>query len=152
MPSTSGTRIIPAAGKRGILGIAGDNGEVFSLYGDDWDAQLEVENARVPHFDMEIDDYGLYWPAVLTGFASGTGRMSAKFSLDPSQGVNNALSLYIGEEGVGLVFLGFTDLVGLVCSYVMTQNNPLQGITQTAGGMYNFQFEITSARFTSVGP
>ncbi len=158
MPSTSGTRIIPAAGKRGVIAIAGDNGDIFSLFGDDWSANIEVENARIPHFNMNKDNLGQYWAAVLTGFASGSGQISAKMDLDQNSGVASSLALYLANggsdseaTGIGIVFLGYTDLVGLICSYTMVGNNPLQGITQTAGGMYNFSFEITSLEFTTTG-
>lgn len=146
------TTIIPVAGKRGILSMRSGSATV-SIKADSWDMNLEIENALVPHFDMTTDVYGLKWPMILTGFASGQARVACKMDLT----VPNPLLLNPGNripylDGTGIGYLGYTNLVGFIVEYTVINNSPRQGVDMTSGAMFDFTLGITAVDFTTVGP
>lgn len=137
--------IIPISCKSGVVILNSQH-----IYGEQWGAQLTIENELYKHFEMTADVNSLIWAQVLTSFSTGTGTCRLLYDNTPGARPFPNKGIWLNQAGVG--YLGFTSTVGLIISYVITDVKPADDTNNPKSTMFDFDFKITACTFTIVGP
>lgn len=137
--------ITPISCKSGIVTFAS-----AGIYGEEWAADLLIENERYRHFDMTADANGITWSQTLTSFAGGTGRIRAKYDNTVGARLPNNKGIWLDATGTG--WLGYTSTVGFIITYTITNVRPASNTGSPGSTMYDFDFNINSCLYSIVGP
>lgn len=137
--------IIPISCKNGIVILASQH-----VYGEEWGANLTIDNDEYKHYEMTPDVQSITWAQVLTSFATGEGTGRAKF--DNTPGADLPVSKGVWLDGTGTGYLGYSALVGFVIGYTIIGVRPSSNTGSPGSNMFEFNFKITACTFTSTGP
>lgn len=137
--------IIPISSKSGVAIFAG-----FRMYGEQWNADLTIENDRLKHFEMTADANSLSWAQTLTGFAMGTGSVRMLFDNTPAARPMPDKLVWMDKTGTG--WLGYTSLVGFIITFTITNVRPGSNTDNPKSTYFDFDFNINSCTFSTTGP
>lgn len=140
--------IIPVSSKDGVVLLQG-NAEVGA---GEWSMNLTIERDRIKHTGKTPSSGlgGLTFSQILTGFASGTGTVRAQFDNTPGQRQPSDRNAWLDQSGTA--WLGYTDTVGFIVTYVITDTRPSLNTSNPGATMFDFDFEVADIDFSISGP
>lgn len=137
--------IIPISCKSGVVIFANAH-----VYGEQWSAELQIENDRIKHFEMTADANSLTWAGTITGFTQGTGSVRALFDNTPNSRLPSDKSIWMDRTGTG--WLGYTSTVGFIVTYTITNIKPGSNTDNPKSTYFDVDFNINSCTFSASGP
>lgn len=137
--------IVPISCKSGVVIFS-----TFHLYGEQWNADLTIENDRLKHFEMTADANNLTWAGTITSFASGTG--SVRMLLDNQSNLRQPTDKQIWLDKTGTAWLGYTSTVGFIITFTITNCRPGSDTNSPKSTYFDFDFNINSCTFSAAGP
>lgn len=137
--------IIPISCKSGVVIFSS-----FHLYGEQWSADLTVENDRIKHWEMTADANSLVWAQTLTSFSSGVGSVRMLFDNTSNARPMPDKQVWLDKTGTG--WLGYSSQVGLIITFTITNVRPGSNTDNPKSTYFDFDFNINSCTFSVAGP
>ncbi len=137
--------IVPIGSKNGIVVLG-----TADVFGEEWGANLTIENDEYKHFDQTAGADGNSWAQIVTGFAKGDGTCRAKYDATPGADLPVTKGIWMGATGVG--YFGYTTLIGFIIAYTIVNVRPASNTANPGSSMFDFDLKITDCEFTDTGP
>lgn len=137
--------ITPVSCKSGIVLLSS-----FSVYGEEWAADLILEDEEYKHFEMTADALNIIWKDDISSFAGGTGRVRARH--DNTVGARLIQNKNVWLDATGTGWLGYTTLVGFIITYRVINVRPVVTLANPGGAMFDFDLRIRSCLPSITGP
>lgn len=133
------------SGKEGVIIFSAS-----SLFLEEWDMSLEIDNELYMHFNQTADVNSLYFKAINAGHVTGDATVRGKFDNTGGAYLPTSKAIWPGGQGTG--WLGYTSTVGFNIAYAIVGIRAVKSVGQPAGSLYEARIKITACVFNSAGP
>ena len=137
--------ITPVSCKDGVVILANQH-----IYGEEFAAELAIEEEEYKHFEMTADALGIIWKDDISSFAGGTAQVRAKWDNAVNQKLIQNKGIWLDATGTG--WLGYTSLVGFIITYRILGARPTSNVQSPGSTMFDFTLRIRSCLPSITGP